>query len=207
MPASARTLAVAAAVDVIGHILMALPEVADSGPEHHHTDDQGRQVDPPGLLVVAAGIGAGDIVSSTIAASAHGLRLPWVVALATFLKSVLNERIARWQLASGMTAIEGWTGHLPERGRYALLVYLSRPLLVRSRRVRRPLPSPQPFQSQPGDRLELFAVLVRRHPQKNERHIRERRCVGARPMRVRIALRVNLGPPGLMGLQVDVRSD
>jgi Mn2+/Fe2+ NRAMP family transporter len=67
----------------------------------------------PGLLVAAAGIGAGDIVSSTMAASAHGLQLLWVVALAAFLKCVLNEGIARWQLASGMTAIEGWTAHLP----------------------------------------------------------------------------------------------
>jgi Mn2+/Fe2+ NRAMP family transporter len=67
----------------------------------------------PGLLVAAAGIGAGDIVSSTIAASAHGLRLLWVVALAAFLKCVLNEGIARWQLASGMTAIEGWAAYLP----------------------------------------------------------------------------------------------
>jgi hypothetical protein len=35
----------------------------------------------PGLLVAAAGIGAGDLVSSTMAASAHGLQLLWVVAL------------------------------------------------------------------------------------------------------------------------------
>ena len=54
----------------------------------------------PGLLVAAAGIGAGDIVSSTMAASAHGLQLLWVVALAAFLKSFLNEGIARWQLAT-----------------------------------------------------------------------------------------------------------
>jgi Mn2+/Fe2+ NRAMP family transporter len=67
----------------------------------------------PELLVAAAGIGAGDIVASPLAASAHGLRLLWVVALAAFLKCVLNEGIARWQLASGMTSIEGWTAHLP----------------------------------------------------------------------------------------------
>jgi Mn2+/Fe2+ NRAMP family transporter len=67
----------------------------------------------PGLLVAAAGIGAGDIVSATMAGSAHGLRLLWVVALAAFLKCFLNEGIARWQLATGMTAIEGWSAHLP----------------------------------------------------------------------------------------------
>ena len=78
----------------------------------------------PGLLVAAAGIGAGDIVSSTMAASSHGLQLLWVVALAAFLKCVLNEGIARWQLASGMTAIEGWTAHLPWWVRVSFAFYL-----------------------------------------------------------------------------------
>jgi Mn2+/Fe2+ NRAMP family transporter len=67
----------------------------------------------PGLLVAAAGIGAGDIVSATMAASAHGLVLLWVVALAAFLKCFLNEGIARWQLATDTTAIEAWSEHLP----------------------------------------------------------------------------------------------
>ena len=67
----------------------------------------------PGLLVAAAGIGAGDIVAATLAGAGHGLALLWVVALAAFLKGVLNEGIARWQLATGTTALEGWTRHLP----------------------------------------------------------------------------------------------
>ena len=67
----------------------------------------------PGLLVAAAGIGAGDIVSATMAASRHGLALVWVVVLAAGLKGVLNEGIARWQLATGTTAVEGWCTHLP----------------------------------------------------------------------------------------------
>lgn len=67
----------------------------------------------PGLLVAAAGIGAGDIVSATMAGAGFGLTLLWVVALAAFLKSFLNEGIARWQLATDTTAIEGWCQHLP----------------------------------------------------------------------------------------------
>jgi Mn2+/Fe2+ NRAMP family transporter len=78
----------------------------------------------PGLLVAAAGIGAGDIVSSTMAASAHGLQLLWVVALTAFLKSFLNEGIARWQLATDTTAIEGWTAHLPWWVRVYFAFYL-----------------------------------------------------------------------------------
>lgn len=67
----------------------------------------------PGLLVAAAGIGAGDMVSATMAGSGYGLQLLWVVALAVFLKSFLNESIARWQLATGTTAVEGWCQQLP----------------------------------------------------------------------------------------------
>ncbi len=78
----------------------------------------------PGLLVAAAGIGAGDIVSSTMAGSAHGLALLWVVALAAFLKCFLNEGIARWQLATDLTAIEGWTLYLPWWVRVYFGVYL-----------------------------------------------------------------------------------
>lgn len=78
----------------------------------------------PGLLVAAAGIGAGDIVSVTMAASSHGLALLWVVALAAFFKGVLNEGIARWQLATDTTAIEGWCRHLPAWVRWYFAVYL-----------------------------------------------------------------------------------
>ncbi len=78
----------------------------------------------PGLLVAAAGIGAGDIVSATMAASRHGLALLWVVVLAACLKAVLNEGIARWQLATGTTAVEGWCTHLPRWLRWYFLVYL-----------------------------------------------------------------------------------
>ncbi len=78
----------------------------------------------PGLLVAAAGIGAGDIVSSTMAASRHGLALLWVVVLAAALKAVLNEGIARWQLATGTTALEGWCDHLPRWVRWAFAAYL-----------------------------------------------------------------------------------
>jgi Mn2+/Fe2+ NRAMP family transporter len=83
-----------------------------------------RRLIGPGLLVAAAGIGAGDIVSATLAGAGHGLTLLWVVALAAFLKGVLNEGIARWQLATGTTALEGWTEHLPWWVRAYFVVYL-----------------------------------------------------------------------------------
>ena len=39
--------------------------------------------------------------------------LLWAIALGAFFKFVLNEGIARWQLATGMTALEGWAEYLP----------------------------------------------------------------------------------------------
>jgi Mn2+/Fe2+ NRAMP family transporter len=78
----------------------------------------------PGLLVAAAGIGAGDIVSATMASARHGLALIWVVVVAAALKGVLNEGIARWQLATGTTAVEGWCTHLPRWVRWYFLAYL-----------------------------------------------------------------------------------
>jgi len=59
-----------------------------------------------------------------MAASAHGLQLLWVVALAAFLKCVLTEGIARWQLATGTTAIEAWTIYLPWWVRVYFAFYL-----------------------------------------------------------------------------------
>jgi len=67
----------------------------------------------PGLIVAAAGIGAGDLVASTLGGASYGLTFLWVVALAAFLKCFLNEGIGRWQLATETTAIEGWVNHLP----------------------------------------------------------------------------------------------
>src|SRR5213594_1654185 len=67
----------------------------------------------PGLIVAATGIGAGDMVSATMGGAGYGLVLLWAVALAAFLKCFLNEGIARWQLATDTTAIEGWCLQMP----------------------------------------------------------------------------------------------
>ena len=67
----------------------------------------------PGLIVAAAGIGSGDVVSATVGGANYGVVLLWGVALGAFFKFVLNEGIARWQLATGTTVVEGWAEHLP----------------------------------------------------------------------------------------------
>jgi Mn2+/Fe2+ NRAMP family transporter len=67
----------------------------------------------PGLVVAAAGIGAGDVVTATVTGAQFGTRLAWALAACVFLKWVLNEGIARWQLATGSTVIEACAQRLP----------------------------------------------------------------------------------------------
>jgi Mn2+/Fe2+ NRAMP family transporter len=67
----------------------------------------------PGLVVAATGIGSGDVVSATVGGARYGVVLLWCIALGAFFKFVLSEGIARWQLATGTTVLEGWAEHLP----------------------------------------------------------------------------------------------
>jgi len=67
----------------------------------------------PGLIVAAAGIGSGDVVAASVAGARYGVLLLWALLLGAFFKFVLTEGIARWQLATGLTALEGWAAYLP----------------------------------------------------------------------------------------------
>ena len=61
----------------------------------------------PGLLVAATGVGAGDLATASFAGSYLGTGILWAAVLGAFLKYVVNEGLARWQLATGDTLIEG----------------------------------------------------------------------------------------------------
>src|SRR5262245_8769628 len=78
----------------------------------------------PGLIVAATGIGSGDVVSATVGGARYGVVLLWAIALGAFFKFVLTEGIARWQLATGLTALEGWATHLPPWVKYYFGAYL-----------------------------------------------------------------------------------
>lgn len=67
----------------------------------------------PGLLVAATGVGAGDLIAAAVAGRRFGLAVLWIVLLGAAAKWVLNEGIARWQLATGETVIAGWATRLP----------------------------------------------------------------------------------------------
>jgi Mn2+/Fe2+ NRAMP family transporter len=78
----------------------------------------------PGILIAATGVGSGDIVAASVAGSRFGYAVVWAVAFGAILKYVLNEGLARWQLATGTTLIEGWTQKLGRPVQYIFFVYL-----------------------------------------------------------------------------------
>lgn len=61
----------------------------------------------PGLLLAATGVGGGDLATATFVGGMLGTAVLWAVALGAFMKFVVTEGLARWQLATGETLIEG----------------------------------------------------------------------------------------------------
>lgn len=78
----------------------------------------------PGLIVAATGIGSGDVVSATVGGARYGVVLLWAIVVGAFFKFVLTEGIARWQLATGLTVVEGWAEYLPRWVRLYFGAYL-----------------------------------------------------------------------------------
>ncbi|MEZ5976740.1 MAG: Nramp family divalent metal transporter [Planctomycetota bacterium] len=77
----------------------------------------------PGLLVAATGVGAGDLATAAFTGSVLGTSVLWAVVLGAFFKFVLNEGLARWQLATGETLLEGVLGRVPRPARFLFLLY------------------------------------------------------------------------------------
>ena len=61
----------------------------------------------PGLLLAATGVGGGDLATATFVGGVLGTAVLWAVALGAFMKFVVTEGLARWQLATGETILEG----------------------------------------------------------------------------------------------------
>lgn len=74
--------------------------------------------------MAASGIGASDVMTATIGGATYGPQLLWAVALGAFFKFVLSEGMARWQLATGTTMLEGWARYLPRWVLIAFAVYV-----------------------------------------------------------------------------------
>lgn len=78
----------------------------------------------PGLAVAATGIGAGDVVAASVTGAMYGTAILWAVVVGAILKLALTEGIARWQLATDTTLLQGWGRHLRRPVIAAFLIYL-----------------------------------------------------------------------------------
>jgi Mn2+/Fe2+ NRAMP family transporter len=78
----------------------------------------------PGVLVAATGVGAGDLLTASMAGSALGVSILWAALAGAVLKWFLNEGIARWQMATGTSILEGWAQRLGGWIKWVFLAYL-----------------------------------------------------------------------------------
>ncbi len=78
----------------------------------------------PGLAIAATGVGAGDLLAAMLAGADFGEVMAWVIVAGAALKLALNEGVARWQLATGTTLLDGWGHHLGRPFQVYFLLYL-----------------------------------------------------------------------------------
>ena len=78
----------------------------------------------PGLLLAATGIGGGDLATGTFVGGLLGTAVLWAVVVGALLKFVVTEGLARWQLATGETLIEGAVSRLGRGVVWLFMPYL-----------------------------------------------------------------------------------
>jgi Mn2+/Fe2+ NRAMP family transporter len=78
----------------------------------------------PGLVIAATGLGAGDLIAASVAGANYGTAILWTAVLGGIMKFALNEGLARWQLATGSTLLEGWVQRLPKAVSIYFFIYL-----------------------------------------------------------------------------------
>lgn len=75
------------------------------------------------MLIAATGVGAGDLLTASLAGAHLGVVILWAALAGAILKWFLNEGMARWQMATETTLLEGWRTHLGPAVRWAFLLY------------------------------------------------------------------------------------
>ncbi len=76
-----------------------------------------------GFIVAATGVGAGDLITASLAGSSVGVSILWAAWVGALLKFFLNEGLARWQMATNKTILEGWFCYLPSYLTWVFFLY------------------------------------------------------------------------------------
>lgn len=78
----------------------------------------------PGIVIAATGVGAGDLIAASVSGARFGTMILWAAVIGAIIKFVINENLARWQLVTGTTLLEGWIHRLPRFVSVYFLLYL-----------------------------------------------------------------------------------
>lgn len=78
----------------------------------------------PGILVAATGVGAGDLITASFAGNKLGVAVIWAPILGGIFKLVLTEGLARYQIATTNTLLQGWVNELGKWIQWLFLFYL-----------------------------------------------------------------------------------
>lgn len=78
----------------------------------------------PGIVIAATGVGAGDLIAASVSGARFGTTILWAAVIGAIIKYVINENLARWQLVTGTTLLEGWIHKLPRFVSICFLLYL-----------------------------------------------------------------------------------
>lgn len=78
----------------------------------------------PGFLVAATGVGAGDLITASLAGKNLGLVVLAVPLIGALFKYYLTLGIAKYQFATGETLIAGWFKYFPRLFQFIFFVYL-----------------------------------------------------------------------------------
>jgi Mn2+/Fe2+ NRAMP family transporter len=76
-------------------------------------------------LLAATGVGGGDLATGSFVGSIVGTSILWAVLVGAFLKFVVTEGLARWQLSTGDSFLEGLRHHLGPGVIWVFLPYLA----------------------------------------------------------------------------------
>lgn len=78
----------------------------------------------PGFLVAATGVGAGDLLTASLAGKHLGLAIIFIPIVGAIFKYVLTYGIAKYQIATGDSLLSGWFNHFPKVFQYFFFSYL-----------------------------------------------------------------------------------
>ena len=78
----------------------------------------------PGIVIAATGVGAGDLIAASVSGARYGTAILWAAVVGAVVKFVINENLARWQLVTGSTLLEGWIQRLPRFVSIYFILYL-----------------------------------------------------------------------------------